>query len=55
MKIVIGKDQRLNNGCFGFSVKKMHLAHIKDKIHVMIDLGPIMSTNACDEIMSAGI
>src|SRR3989338_11018405 len=32
-----GTLRRLDNGGFGIFVEKMHLAHIKDKVHILID------------------
>ena len=49
------KKGELNNCIFGFWIKKVHLAHINDEVHLPINVGAIMSSYACYKVMFSGI
>src|SRR3989338_1127344 len=48
-----GTLRRLDNGGFGIFVEKMHLAHIKDKVHILIDWRAVVRADTGNKIMPA--
>ena len=49
------KGDNLYYRILGILIKEMRLAHIKDYVHVLIDLGLIMCAHARNKCMRAGI
>ena len=54
-----GKDGRkcknLDDGLFGFSVKKVNLAHVKDKIHFPIHVRLVVGANTGNKRIFPGV
>src|SRR3989338_5183514 len=48
-----GTLRRLDNGGFGIFVEKMHLAHIKDKVHILIEWRAVVRADTGNKIMPA--
>jgi len=47
--------RKLNNGFFGIFIKKMHLTHVKNQVHILIDLRAVMGSYPGNKSMLSGV